>query len=338
MLAVVIVTYNSSDVIVPCLESLIKSKDEILKILIVDNASTDATIHKIREWSSTKSITYDERSNKVDSLIEADCTLLRLSVNCGFAGAVNQGLTSQMRDPKCDIFWILNPDCEVEVETASAFKKCARSTEQFSFMGSRILYRETPGLIQSDGGRVGYWTGICRNVNQGSNPEIAIRPDPTTLDFISGASLVVSRKLIETIGLMREDYFLYFEEVEWASRRGDLPLVLCEDALVHHHGGTAIGSGSVTRLASPLALYFNYRNRIRFIGGVRPIALPISLMASAARIGKIFSKGAWPEAWAGLLGLCQLPPPNSVRSAISEDAAKFAFTYRQHTSSNSNKT
>lgn len=331
MIAVIIVTYNSSDVIRNCLESLILSEGAVVRVVVVDNASTDATVQIIRDWAAERASSFQEVSLQASVQPKAQCTLIRSDVNRGFAGGVNLGLKAQMVDPECDLFWILNPDCEVEATTAAAFRRCAgASCGSFALMGSRILYREPPGHVQSDGGRVGRWTGICRNLNQGLTPEAAHRPQAERLDFISGASVVASRRFIETVGLMREDYFLYFEEVEWAARRGSLPLALCEEAVVHHHGGTAIGSGSLTRRASPMALYFNYRNRMRFIAHMRPWALPVAGVASLARIVKLVLQGAWPEAWAAMLGLFQMPPPKAVRLILSEDAAEFAFGRRGH--------
>lgn len=320
MIAVVIVTYNSEDVIRNCLDSLERSEGEALRVVICDNASTDATVQVVQEWSAERRTDFAEMSVPAAGQPTADFTLLRSSKNLGFAGGVNRGLEFMLRDSQCDLFWLLNPDCEIETTTASAFRRCAEASGLFSLMGSRILYRDPPGLIQSDGGHVGRWTGICRNLNQGVDPECAIRPDARDINFISGASMIASRDLIDTVGLMREDYFLYYEEVEWASRRGNLPLLLCEEALVHHQGGTAIGSGSITRRASPLALYFNYRNRMRYLAHVNPIALPISCLASLARIIKLAGQRAWPEAWAALLGMVQLPPPSCARAMLSVTA------------------
>ncbi|WP_294606468.1 glycosyltransferase family 2 protein [uncultured Roseovarius sp.] len=328
MIAVIIVTYNSEDIIRNCLDSLARSEGEALRVVICDNASTDATVQVVRDWSAERRVDFDEIYAPATGQPTADFTLLRSPRNLGFAGGVNRGLEFLLRDAQCDLFWLLNPDCEIETTTASAFRRRAHTSGAFSLMGSRILYCDAPGLIQSDGGRVGRWTGICRNLNQGGDPRFAIRPDARDIDFISGASVVASRDFIEAVGLMREDYFLYYEEVEWAARRGDLPLLLCNEALVHHQGGTAIGSGSITRRASPLALYFNYRNRMRYLAQVNPIALPVSCLASLARILKLAVHRAWPEAWAALLGMFQLPPPSWVRAVLSEDAAEYAFGRR----------
>mgnify|MGYP006279881287 FL=1 len=192
-------------------------------------------------------------------------------------------------------------------------------------MGSRIIYLEPPGLIQSDGGRVGRWTGLCRNVNQGADPSGTMRPAAEELDFISGASVVASRRFLETAGLMPEHYFLYYEEVEWAARRGELPLVLCDDAVIHHHGGTAIGTGAVNRLPTPFAHYFNYRNRMRYIRRQRPLALPVTYLASLARVTKLFALGARAEAGSALRGMHGCPPPRAVRDRLSPEAAALAF-------------
>ena len=156
-------------------------------------------------------------------------------------------------------------------------------------------------------------------------------PDVTSLDFISGANMVASRMFIEQIGLMVEDYFLYYEEVDWAARRGDLPLALCPEAVVVHHGGTTIGTGSVTKRASGFANYFNYRNRMRFMRRFHPGALPIVWGLAMLRVAKLVAVGAAAEAWAALAGLNGLPPPAAVRNRIAPDDRAQAFKLRDRT-------
>ncbi len=104
--------------------------------------------------------------------------------------------------------------------------------------------------------------------------------------------MVASRLFIEQAGLMVEDYFLYYEEVDWAFRRGDLPLRLVPDAVVYHHGGTVIGSGSLSRRATPFANYFNYRNRARFARRHMPLALPLLLAKAVLKAGQLLMMGA----------------------------------------------
>lgn len=327
-IGVIIVTFRSSDVIEDCLASLIRSDYPDLKIVICDNASPDETVARIRSWAAERTIGFAEYpadgSDALQFTAFAQVTLLRSDRNLGFAGGVNIGLAALRAHSQVGLFWLLNPDCVVEPDTASAYARRA-AAGPFALMGGRTVYYETPNRIQSDGGRVNMWTGICRNVNQGLLPDQTVPPDERSIDFISGANLVISRTFMEQAGLMPENYFLYFEEVDWALRRGSLPLVLCPEAIVYHHGGTAIGSGSISRRASGFANYFNYRNRMRFLARFNAMALPVGYAYSMLKIGRLILRGAWEEVAGALLGLHQLAPPKSVASRIAPESLAMAF-------------
>jgi len=251
-------------------------------------------------------------------------TLLRSPLNKGFAGGVNEGLKWALPHEEIDLFWILNPDCIVEPQTAKAFIDCAARSGEFSLMGGRVVYPKPIGLIQSDGGRIKSW-GACYSVNQGLTEAEAITPEPSSLDFISGANMVASRRFIETVGLMREDYFLYYEEVDWAARRGDLPLAWCQEARTAHHVGTSIGSGTFERKASPLSEYFNNRNRMWFVWRHRWTVLPLAYAGSMRRALKLLFAGQRLAGLAAICGISQLPPPRFVSEKIAKEAQSYAF-------------
>lgn len=330
MIGVCIVAYCSQDVITACLDSLLASDTDNYRIAVCDNASDDDTLDVIRQWASTQKLTIAEYSTTTsdyqDAREPAQLTLLRSPQNIGFAGGVNICLRNFLNQDQIDLFWVLNPDSEVASNAVSAYQHAAHTAGKFSFMGGRTVYYEPPNHIQSDGGLIGKWTGVCRNVNQGLLPDQALQADQNTLDFISGANMVVSRAALDQIGLMDESYFLYFEEVDWAARRGDLPLILCPEALVYHHGGTAIGSGSVTRAASGFANYFNYRNRLRYLWKFHKYSLPTGYAYSLLKIGQlILKRGSISEIDGAFRGLHQLPPPRNVRARLAPDAAALAF-------------
>ena len=136
-------------------------------------------------------------------------------------------------------------------------------------------------------------------------------PDPASLDYISGASLLVSRAFIERAGLMDEGWFLYYEEIDWQLRRGDLPLLVEPEARVVHRAGASIGSGGLDERASPLSVYFMTRNLLPFVARWSPARLPF---AYAIVWWKLFrSWGVDRERLAALLrGLHRLAPPQAV--------------------------
>jgi len=327
-IGVVIVTFNSADVITECLESLVRADHDALRIVVCDNASSDETITAVRSWAHQRHSDFIDIA--VDTALDHPLpiprkfALFRSALNQGFASGVNLGLKALLPCRQVRLFWILNPDCVVTPQAASAYVR-AQALGPFSLMGGRILYRQEPSRIQSDGGRVNRWTGLCKNVNQGMFPNDAKRPDPLTLDFISGANAVASREFIDRVGLMPETYFLYYEEVEWAFWRGDLPLRFCSEAVVYHHGGTAIGTGSVNRLASPFANFFNFRNRMKFMWRCYPYTCPIAYLFSLLKVGQLLLRGAWHEAFGAACGLHWLPPPPAVFNHLDLASAEVAF-------------
>lgn len=83
-------------------------------------------------------------------------------------------------------------------------------------------------------------TGVTGNYNLGKSHETSPPPTLAELDFITGALMVASRAFYEAVGPMREDYFLYYEEVDWAMRRARCRSP-CPGLVVHHWAVPAIG-------------------------------------------------------------------------------------------------
>lgn len=329
-LGVAVVTFHSADVILGCLDSLFASQGVKLRVAVTDNASGDDTVALVRGWAARRSgldpaFRFAELPAATGDAPSAELTLLRSPVNGGYAHGVNAGLRLLLRDPALELFWVLNPDCEVTPEAAAGYCRHGAAGD-FALMSGRTVYKELPDRIQSDGGRIDRLTGVCSSVNAGRDPATTALPEPASLDFLTGANLVASRAFIARAGLMAEDYFLYYEEVDWASRRGDLPLRLAPDVTVYHYGGTSIGSGAVNRRATPFANYFNYRNRIRFLRRHRPWAVPFGLAHAAAKAGQLLLKGARDEANAVLRGAFGRAPPRAVAQRIGGgEAARLAF-------------
>ncbi len=328
-ISVIVVTYCSEDIIEACLDSLLASSGASLRVAVCDNASPDESAALVVQWAKRRGVSFSETEAGARAPVDGDLpwlTLLRVPSNLGFAGGVNVGLTWFLSRPEIGLFWVLNPDSVVEPGTAAAYVRHAEEAGPFALMGGRTQYLEPPGYVQSDGGRIRRWTGgVCYNVNQGLLPAEATPPAAESLDFLSGANVVASRAFIQAAGLLQEDYFLYYEEVDWAFRRGALPLVTCPEAVVHHHGGTTIGSGSITRLGSAFANYFNFRNRMRFVARFAWPMLPAAYVYSMLQIFKLLLAGGGRPAAGAVRGLHQLPPPREVADRIAPDAAVLAF-------------
>jgi GT2 family glycosyltransferase len=248
-------------------------------------------------------------------------TLIRFPVNRGYAAGVNVGLLA-LRG-QVEWYWVLNPDSAVPPTTARDYAAAARATPGFGLMTCLTLHYKWPGCIQSAGGRVDRLTGVCHQ--RDSEAEIQ---DSPSFDWVSGGNMLVSPAFLNRAGLMREDYFLYYEEVDWAFRRGDLPMVFLPSPVVYHHGGTVIGTGSRDRRPSAFANYFNHRNRIRFAKRFLspwPLGAYIFGLAKAAQLTLI---GAFDEAHAVVAGMFEMSPPQTVRDKLGDPrAAALAFRH-----------
>lgn len=331
-LGVVLVTYNSAGIILDCLESLLASTGVRLVLQVVDNASTDGTPSVIRDWAAGRAaapladlpfavplapkplpIALPQAvppSGHVLGLIET-------GENLGFAGGVNRGLAALAIMSEVDRFWILNPDTVVPPGSAHAFATHPEPAGGFSLMGGRVLYLDRPDMIQIDGGTINRWTGITNNLSLFASHAATPPPDAATMDFITGASMVASRRFCEVAGPMAEDYFLYYEEVDWALRRGALPLLYCPGGLVYHRAGTAIGSATANRLASPFALWFKNRARMMFMRRHFPLGIVTAWAWTIGKVGQYLVKGYHSGAAALLAGAAGRPPPAAVRQVLS---------------------
>lgn len=346
-LGVVIVSFHSADFIGECLQSLFASTNVDLRVVVVDNNSADASCQAVRDWASgrvayahppdsplaeapqvDKPVDFAEGTTEAPPTGTARLTLLRAPVNGGFAYAINHGLRFLLGDPAIDLFWLLNPDCVVPAQTAAAITRAAKEqTSPFAMLGGRILYYEQPHIIQTDGGGVvDAYTGRCISINTGQFAASAPKAGSENLEYIAGANLTVSRAFMEQSGLMTEDYFIFYEEVDWAFRRKGLALLFSPENIVYHHGGTTTGSGGTKRRPTAFANYFNYRNRIRFVRRFMPWMLIPAMCFAVAKAGQLALKGATDEANAIMRGSFQLPPPKAVRSRVADPVArKLAF-------------
>lgn len=331
-LGVAICTFNAADVILDCLETVLASAQVSLNIVVVDNASSDRTVAVLREWAKTRkwsapddcpfTVTRHATRSKIDLVtgVISDSPhrlrLLEASTNGGFAAGVNIALAELEKDVSLDRYWILNPDCLVPSETAMAFATQDGPDGGFSLMGGRVLYCDGTDRIQIDGGTLNRSTGVTGNLNLGASSAVTPAPSSTEMDFVTGASMVASRQFYKLAGPMPEEYFLYYEEVDWAQRRRSLPLLYCKDAIIYHRAGTAIGSPTLGRPASAFSLYFKHRARLRFVRQHLPRSLPIALTYSFAKALQLFLKGYSAEAATIITASLGRPPPRDIRERL----------------------
>ena len=332
VVGVIVVTFDAEDVITRCLDSLMSSVGADLRIIVVDNASHDATVENVRQWAAgtvparsvdgifravpSRRLDLVESTSDIPALEDGQIGLLRSPENLGFAGGVNLGVKAFMAMPAVDAVWILNPDCVVESSTAEKLVERALGAESFGIVGGRVFYDSPQLMIQSDGGRINLWTGTCYPFNMTRVGREIPGPVERELDYIPGTHMLVSREFIDRVGPMPETYFLYYEEMEWCLRRGDLPLLFSVNAPVHHIGGHTAGSATINKGPSPLSAYFMTRSRIRFMARMRPTAVPVAFAYALAKAVRCLGRRQTATGIAMIRALLGMGPTQEMLRAI----------------------
>lgn len=275
--AVVVLNWNGKDDTLACLDSLARVAYEPLDVLVVDNASSDDSETAIRTAFP-------------------DLELIQTGRNLGYAGGNNVGIRRAL-ELGADYIWILNNDTVVNPEAIDHLVARMESDPSLGICGSSLLYHDDPQIVQAYGGaRYNRWTSRTRYLGQfeSYDPEIDATAVELALDMVSGAAAFVRRAFVEEVGLMCEDYFLYFEEIDWATRaRGRFGLGVAPKSVVWHKEGKSAGTHREEWKRSELADYYGIRNRFLFTRKHHPLLLPAMYLTLPAAILNRFRRRQW---------------------------------------------
>jgi GT2 family glycosyltransferase len=124
------------------------------------------------------------------------------------------------------------------------------------------------------------------------------------MKYVIGASTLVRKSFLEDVGLMNESYFLYFEEIDWATRAaGMYSLAYAPRSVVYHKEGASAGTTFERRSRSYTSDYYSSRGRMLFTRKYFPMAIPTVLSTLLASSLFRLSTGNKSGAKAVLVGL-----------------------------------
>ena len=334
---IVLVNWNGWADTIECLESLLKLEDREIAIVVVDNGSTDGSIERIMTWAQGNLNVFPTRdaamtsfayppSAKPLSVVVYDqevavaggggacnpsLVLVRSLINEGFAGANNVGLRYAMARGDAARVWLLNNDTVVDPHALTAIVWRMNQVPKAGICGSTLLFYNNPTRVQAYGGGryipflgLSWHIGFMETLSTETKPARAER----RMNYVVGASLCVSREFLLDIGPMSEDYFLFFEEVDWSYRnKGRYSLLHAPDSLVYHKVGRSIGTSSNPLKRSGLCDYYNLYNRVKFTRRHVQWALPGVYGVMFFSILLRLVLGQWQRAYMALRIMCGTP-------------------------------
>jgi FkbM family methyltransferase len=171
---------------------------------------------------------------------------------------------------------------------------------EIGMCGSTILLYNEPEKIWALGGATYHkWFAIprCVGLYQSVHRTFERKWVESRIDYIAGASMFVSRSFVECIGLMSEEYFLYFEEIDWIIRaQGRFTLAYAPKSIVYHKVGSATGYGA-GRKRNFISDYYGIRNRLILTRQFFPICLPTVYLRLFVTLLNRIRQRQWSRVW-----------------------------------------
>lgn len=220
-LSIVIVNFNTKDLTLGAIDSILKSKPKVsYDIIVVDNGSFDGSVEEFRKIKSVKLITNRQ--------------------NLGFSKAVNQAI----KISKGRNILLLNSDTKIKGRTLDSLLDFVTGSEDAGVVGPKLL--NVDGSTQASVYRFPTLVGAFKEFWLGQKSAFEKYypqgDSPVLVDAVVGAAFLISEKARKRVGLLNENFFLYFEDLDYCKRvkeKGLAVYYLPGAEVFHHHGASA---------------------------------------------------------------------------------------------------
>jgi GT2 family glycosyltransferase len=288
-LSIIIVNWNTGSLLQQCLESIasLPEQDLIHHVVVIDNASKDTSVEQAKEFAK-----------------EHGYAIFKEKYNLGFAKANNLAWKYiEKHDGKDDHILLLNPDTEVHPGALSSMVDTLERTPTTGIVGPKLL--EASGEVQPSVRSfptLGVFILLFLKLHR-------LFPTPRfwnhymmkdfdytkkqTVDQVMGAAFLIRNVVAQSLGLLDESFWIWFEEVDLCKRAKDKgwDTIYTPNATVLHYGGTSfnqlIGLARTKPFLKSSLVYAKKHLGLLPYGillFLYPFALVIAAMASLAHL------------------------------------------------------
>jgi GT2 family glycosyltransferase len=262
----IVVHWSRADLTTRCLESLC-AQSHPADLLLIDNGSPD-------------------RAGRTLAGRFPQVALLELESNRYYAGGANRGLARARAEGYAHAI-LFNNDTEAAPDLVAQLVAVAGEDARIGLVGPKIFYAEPRDRIWSAGGRIDWRSGMThhRGLRQPDGPAWDLETD---VDYLTGACLLFTHRVLVEVGFLDEDYVMYAEDADYCQRARErgFRVVYAPRAHLWHEVSAASGGG-----LTPFKMYHRVRSNWRFL--VRyarpahwltiPILLPLHFAGFAIR-------------------------------------------------------
>lgn len=242
LVSLITINYNSLEVTTEMLDSVRKLQYPNLEVIVVDNASTENP-------ELTLKTKYPE------------ITFIRSEKNLGFSGGNNLGIKASSGE----FLYFINNDTELIEGSIELLLDLFKKVDNLGAV-SPLIYHH-PEVHDNSGELIQYAGTTPVNPMTARNQTIGEgeidtgqfdHPYPTA--YVHGAAMMIPRKVVEKVGMMPEEFFLYYEELDWSEqiRNQGFQIYVEPRAKIYHKESVSVGK------MSTLKTFYLTRNRILF--------------------------------------------------------------------------
>lgn len=169
----------------------------------------------IKEWQERRK----SNNKELNFTSTYSLTFIQTSENLGFAGGNNVGIRYILKKGDFNYIWLLNSDTVIDKNALIEMVRLGENNEKIGMVGSKILYYEKPNIIQTLGGTDHItWKTTGKSTYSFKKDRIEFNGDFEIKGYIYGASLLIKKNVIKTIGFFDENYFMTMEEADLCYR------------------------------------------------------------------------------------------------------------------------
>jgi len=256
-IAIVIVHYNTDEHTTECLRSLAKVKigEWEQQIYLIDNGSKEP--YQLPKTGMPKNV-----------------EVLRSEANLGFTGGTNLGMQDALAFSQPDFLLLLNSDTLLEPHFLMTLHRAAKQNPQVGMINPLTYFAKgyeyhQHNYDQDQLGKVIWYAGgsidwehlaaFHRGVDEVDRGQfLKEHSSQQESQFATGCCVLIRRELVETIGLLDDSFFLYWEDVDYSLRalQAGFKIALEPTSVIwHKNAGSSDGAGS------RLQQYYQTRNR-----------------------------------------------------------------------------
>ena len=238
----IILNWNNAEDTLACLGSVAAMDYPAGHTIVVDNGSTDDSVVCIRASFP-------------------DVQMIETGENLGYAGGNNVGIRYALAQ-EAHYICILNNDITVEPGFLEPLLDAMQSRPDVGIVTPLVAEKVDRGCVWALGSAVNWRTAAVTRLHAGEAVDGWRQQAPFEVDIASGAAMLVRREVFECAGFMDEEFFLYYEEVDWCLhlRQAGYRILAVPASVVLHGASGTLG------VTSPLIDYYMLRNHLRLIG------------------------------------------------------------------------